>query len=101
MEIHLGSGAAWVERVDATGSMIGPRFLQDVQSFSLDVDFQTKELKGQYQMPLAVGRTGQKTTGKLTFAAVDGRVMSDIVWGVTPATGSLAVAQDEDAEGVL
>lgn len=95
MEVHLGSGVAKLERIDVTGNLIGPRDAQLVQSFALDIDWDMKELYGSYQQPQAIGRGKQKTTGKITFAGVDGRMIADTVFGLVPATGQLTLAVDE------
>lgn len=95
MQINFGAGLVWMERVDVTGSGIGPRALLALQNFQLDFDWTMKELKAQYQMPIAIARSDQKVTGKLTFAAFQARLLSDIMFGVTPAAGQLAAAYAE------
>lgn len=95
MQTNFGPGLCWVERIDQTGSGIGPRQLLALQDFSIDVDWTVKDLRGQYQMALAQARSQQAITGKMTFAAVQGRLLSDIAFGVTPVSGQLATAYAE------
>lgn len=95
MQTQFGPGLAWVERIDVTGSGIGPRTLLALQGMGLDIDWTTKPLKGQYQMPIAIARSDQKITGKLSFAAFQARLISDIMLGVTPAAGQLVAAYAE------
>jgi hypothetical protein len=95
MQTNFGPGFAYLERIDVTGSGIGPRSLLALQDLSFDFDWTTKPLKSQYQMAIAIARSDQKITGKATFAAFQGRIISDICFGVTPATGQLSVATGE------
>lgn len=96
MQVQFGPGAAWVERVDLTGSGIGPRFMGiTMQDLSLDIEWTMKKLMGQFQFPAAIARADAKITGKIRFPETFGRLLSDIVFGTTAATGQLSVAQDE------
>lgn len=95
MQTNFGPGLAWLERIDVTGSGIGPRAVLALQDLSIDIDWTTKELRGQYQMALAIARSEQKVAGKMTFAATQARIISDIIFGTTPVAGQLVAAYAE------
>ena len=95
MQVNFGAGFAFAERIDTTGTGIGPRMFSILHDFNMDADFTTKPLRGQYQMSLAIARGEVKFAGKLSFPASQARLWSDIVFGVTPATGQLLAALDE------
>jgi len=97
MQLSFGSGAAWGERTDVTGSGIGPRQFGVLQDIQIDFDWSDKELYGQLQFPVAIARGQGKITGKAKFAQILGLLYSDIFFGVTPATGQFAVSQLEAA----
>ncbi|WP_207000742.1 hypothetical protein [Trinickia mobilis] len=88
----FGSGALW-----GTASVANPtpsRFggLQDVQ---LDFSATVKELYGQYTFPLTVARGTVKVTGKAKFAQMQGRLLNDLFFGGTSATGQINVSDNE------
>jgi hypothetical protein len=95
MQLSFGSGALWGERLDATGSGIGPRQFGVLQDIQIDFDWTTKELYGQYQFPQAIARGQCKVTGKAKFARILGLLYADLFWGIGAATGQFAVAQNE------
>ncbi|HJU15715.1 MAG TPA: hypothetical protein VJ770_04530 [Stellaceae bacterium] len=95
MQLSFGSGALWGERTDATGSGIGPRQFGVLQDITIDFDWTTKELYGQYQFPQAIARGQCKISGKAKFAQILGLLYSDLFWGITAATGQFAIAQNE------
>jgi hypothetical protein len=96
MQLSFGSGALWGERTDlGLTSGIGPRQFGVLQDISLDFDLTAKELYGQYQFPVAVGRGQGKISGKAKFAQIVGDLYSDIFFGLTPATGQFGIAEYE------
>jgi hypothetical protein len=68
--------------------------LQDV---SVDFSFSTKNLMGQYQFPIAIGRGEAKISGKAKFANIDGAVMSSIFFGNTKTAGQKLWSYNEAA----
>lgn len=96
-QLSFGPGAMWGERIDLTGSGIGPRQFGLMQDVTIDFDFTDKELYGQMQFPAAIARGQGKITGKAKIAQINGLLYSDIFWGLTPATGQFGVAQAEPA----
>lgn len=97
MQLSFGSGAVWGERTDVTGSGIGPRQFGVLQDIEIDFGWTNKELYGQLQFPVAIGRGQGKISGKAKFAQILGLLYSDIFFGVIPATGQFAVSQLEAA----
>src|SRR5215469_4667285 len=97
MQLSFGSGAIWGERTDVIGSGIGPRQFGVLQDVQIDFSWSDKELYGQLQFPVAIARGQAKITGKAKFAQILGLLYSDIFFGLTPATGQLAVSQLEAA----
>src|SRR6516225_3439263 len=69
MQLAFGSGALWGERTDlGTVTGVGPRQFGVLQDIAIDFDWTNKELYGQYQFPVAIGRGQAKITGKAKFA---------------------------------
>lgn len=67
--------------------------LQDV---SFDISFTVKELFGQSQFPLAIGRGTGKITGKANFAQFNAQAYNDLFFGLTnPANSSQITAVAE------
>jgi hypothetical protein len=95
MQLAFGAGALWGERTDQTGSGIGPRQFGVLQDIQIDFDWTAKELYGQYQFPVAIGRGQGKITGKAKFARILGLLYSDLFFGQSAATGQFGVAEYE------
>jgi hypothetical protein len=95
MQLAFGAGALWGERTDQTGSGIGPQQFGVLQDVTIDFDFTTKELYGQFQFPVAIARGQGKIIGKARLARILGRIFADLFWGASPATGGLAVVENE------
>jgi hypothetical protein len=95
MQLAFGAGALWGERTDQTGSGIGPRQFGVLQDIQIDFDWTAKELYGQYQFPVAIGRGQGKITGKAKFAQILGLVFADIFFGQSAAIGQFGIAEYE------
>lgn len=69
-----------------------------IQDFSMDIAASTKELFGQYQLPLLVQRGTMKPTGKAKAAQINAAVFNSIFFGQTTAnTGVMNTSVDESA----
>lgn len=67
-----------------------------LQGCTIDIAFTVKELHGQYQFPIAIGRGTGKITGKADFAQFNAQVFNDLFFGMSnPATGSTRTAVSE------
>jgi hypothetical protein len=96
-QFSFGSGALWAERIDVTGSGIGPRQFGVLQSANVDITFTEKELYGTLQFPVAIARGTGKISGKAKVAEINGLLFSDIFFGQSATTGQFAVSQYEPA----
>lgn len=82
---------------DAYGTAIAaptPIQLGIMQEVSVDFSFDIKELYGQYQFPVAIGRGKGKISGKSKFAQINGLSINTLVFGQTLASGTLAEVID-------
>lgn len=94
MQYSFGSGILYGR---STGSNTPtPVRFGALQGVSLDFAFTTKELYGQYQFPIALGRGNGKITGKADFAQFNAQAFNDLFFGLTnPTTGSVRMAVSE------
>ena len=95
MQLSFGAGVLWGERTDITGSGIGPQDFAILQSVSIDWDWTTRELWGQYQFPVDIARGQGKITGRASFARIFGAIYGDLFFGQNAATGQLVAVRDE------
>lgn len=82
---------------DATGAALAtptPVAFGVLQNASVDFSFDLKELFGQYQFPVAIGRGKGKITGKAQFAQLNGLTLNSLFFGQTMTTGSLGEVID-------
>lgn len=94
-QYSFGSGVLFGTRTDvANATPIRFGALQDV---SIDFSFTLKELHGQYQFPLAVGRGSGKVTGKAKFAQLNGLTLNSLFFGQAQATGQTLTSLTEAA----
>ena len=85
MQFLFGSGVFWGTPLqDASGAAIAvptPVQLGVMQDISIDISFDTKELYGQSQFPVAVGRGKGKMAGKCKVAQINGRALDSLLFG--------------------
>lgn len=94
MQYTFGSGVLYGRSL--TNTPATPVRFGALQNVSLDFAFTTKELYGQYQFPLALGRGTGKITGKAAFAQFNAQAFNDLFFGLSnPATGSVVTAVAE------
>lgn len=84
----FGSGVLLGFRTDI--AVQTPINLGLVQEVTLDLSFDTKELYGQYQFPVAIARGKAKFTGKAKLARVSGLAIGTLFFGITPVAGQIA-----------
>lgn len=91
MQFLFGSGVFWGTPLqDANGNAITnptPVQLGVMQDISIDISFDTKQLYGQSQFPVAVGRGKGKMEGKAKVAQVSGTAINSLVFGQTMTSG--------------
>ena len=93
MIFEFGSGVLLGVRTDlANATPINFGLIQECQ---LDLSFTTKELYGQYQFPVAIGRGQGKMTGKAKMAQISGLAFNSLFFGQSIAAGQLATSFGE------
>jgi hypothetical protein len=96
VQLSFGPGVMYGERVDQTGSGIGPRQFGLMQDVDITFSFTNKDLYGQNQFPAAIARGQGKITGKAKLAQINVLLYSDLFFGLPPDIGaSQTVSQDE------
>lgn len=88
----FGSGTAIAIPAAATAT---PSQFGTMQDISVDFSFTNKELTGQYQFPVAVGRGPAKVTGKAKAATFSANFFNQAFFGATPVVGETATAVGE------
>lgn len=94
MQYSFGSGVLYGRSL--TSATPTPVRFGALQGVSLDFSFTTKELYGQYQFPIALGRGTGKITGKADFAQFNAQAFNDLFFGAgTVADSSVRTAVAE------
>lgn len=94
MQVQFGSGDLWATPLtDYQGNAIAnptPVMFGTLQDISVDISFDTKQLYGQLQFPVAVGRGKGKITGKAKFAQLNGALVNSVIFGQSVSNGILS-----------
>lgn len=94
----FGSGTLWgTPLTNASGNAIAmptPILFGTLQDVSIDISGDTKQLFGQNQFPVAVGRGKAKIQGKSKFAQINGRILNDLFFGQTTTAGMFSDVYD-------
>lgn len=94
MQYSFGSGVLYGRSL--VSNVPTPVRFGALQGVSIDFSFTTKELYGQYQFPIALGRGTGKITGKADFAQFNAQAFNDLFFGLTnPSTGEVRTAVAE------
>lgn len=94
MQYSFGSGVLYGRSL--TNTPATPVRFGGLQEVTIDFTFNVKELYGQYQFPIALGRGTGKITGKAKFAQFNAQAFNDLFFGNSnPATGSVVTAVAE------
>lgn len=98
MQYAFGAGTLFATQLtDAFGAAIAnptPIQFGTLQEVSIDISGDVKELYGQNQFPVAVGRGKVKVAGKAKVASVNGLQFNSIFFGQTLAAGTYAAVYD-------
>lgn len=89
----FGSGVLLGQRTDVANAT--PMNFGLIQDVSIDISFDNKELYGQFQFPVAVGRGKAKVAGKAKMARVSGLMFANLFFGQALTTGQLATSFGE------
>jgi hypothetical protein len=94
MQTAFGAGSLiGTATTDAYGNALAaptPVQFGVLQNVSLDMSFDTKELYGQNQFPVAVGRGKGKIGGKASFAQINGMLLNSLFFGQTMTAGTIS-----------
>jgi hypothetical protein len=72
-----------------------PQQFGTLQDISVDFSFTNKELTGQYQLPVAIGRGPAKVSGKAKAASFSANFFNQVFFGQTPIAGVTNMAVNE------
>lgn len=84
MQVSFGSGSLFAIPSGANPTPVQFGVLQDV---AFDFNFSLKELRGQWQFPVALARGAGKITWKAKFAKLNGAALNNLFFNGTNATG--------------
>lgn len=83
-QLAFGSGSVWGINTAANST---PARFGVTQDMSLDFTATTKPIFGQNNLPVSVAKAALQTKGKITFGQFNGRVINELFFGGTSATG--------------
>jgi hypothetical protein len=89
----FGAGSFW--GITTGSANPTPNRFGALQSASVDFTANNKELFGSYQLPLAVGRGTMKVEGKAQAGQFQGRILSDLFFGISKSIGQTLIADGE------
>ena len=94
----FGSGTLWATPVtDSAGAEIvtpTPVLFGTLQDVSIDVQFESKQLYGQQQFPVAIARGKGRVSGKARFAQISGQMFSSVFFGQSLESGQTSHVYD-------
>ncbi len=95
----FGSGVVFgVPLTNAAGAAVAnatPQRFGILQDISVDMSFTNKELRGQNQFPVAVGRGQGKIAGKAKFGQFNGEIVNGLFFGQTLSVGQQLISDKE------
>ncbi|TXH41838.1 MAG: hypothetical protein E6Q97_36745 [Desulfurellales bacterium] len=98
MQHAFGSGLLYgIPLTDSSGAAISnptPVRFGTLQEVSIDISFDVKQLYGQNQFPVAVGRGKGKLSGKAKFAQLNGALINSLFFGQTLNSGIIKAVND-------
>jgi hypothetical protein len=92
----FGSGVLFGRRTGVTTPT--PVRFGALQECGVDISHSTKELFGQYQFPLAIGRGTAKITGKAKFAQFNAQAFNDLFFGETSVTAGETITAVQEVQ---
>ena len=91
-QYNFGTGGLYLVDASSPAQATQVGVLKDV---SLDISFDTKELRGSYTFPVDVARAGGKIEGSASFAQISGRLINAILGGTQTTAGSTIGSNNE------
>lgn len=95
---QFGSGTLWGVRTDV--GIPTPVKFGALQEVSIDLSSTTKELYAGNQFPVAIARGTGKITGKAKIGQIHGRLLAELFFGGTLATGRPSVIVNNEMQTV-
>jgi len=92
-QLAFGAGALWGISTATTNPT--PVRFGVLQNAALDFSASTKSLFGSNQLPVSVARGAVTISGKAAFAQLTGRLVNDLFFGSTMASGQILVSDSE------
>ena len=92
-QYNFGTGGLYLVDAGSPAQATQVGVLKDV---SLDISFDTKELRGSYTFPVDVARAGGKIEGSASFAQISGRLINAILGG-TQTAGATVIGSNNEA----
>lgn len=89
----FGAGTLW--GVNTSSGTNTPQKFGTLQEVSIEASFNTKELYGSMQFPVAIARGTGKVTGKAKFAQINGEIYNSLFFGANMTTGQILTANAE------
>lgn len=80
-QYNFGTGALFLKNNDANAVNSLPVQVGVIKDISIDVSFDTKELRGSYSFAVDIARAGGKISGKAKFAQISGTLINKIIGG--------------------
>ena len=91
-QLSFGSGSVWGINTAANST---PARFGVTQDISIDFTAATKPIFGQNNLPFSVAKASLQTKGKITFGQLNGRVINELFFGGSSATGQTLVVDSE------
>lgn len=92
-QLAFGSGSVWGINTAANST---PARFGVTQDISLDFTATTKPIFGQNNLPFSVAKASLQTKGKITMGQINGRVINELFFGGSSATGQ-SIAVDSES----
>ena len=90
---QFGAGSLW--GINTSSGTNTPQQFGTVQEVSIEASFNTKELYGSKQFPVAIARGTGKVTGKAKFAQINGDIYNQLFFGANSVSGQVLTANNE------
>ena len=92
-QYNFGTGALYITDSSTPAQTTQVGVLKDV---TIDISVDTKELRGAYQFPVDIARSGGKISGKAKFAQISGRLINAILNG-TQTAGQTVIGSNNES----
>lgn len=92
-QYNFGLGGLYLVDNETPNQATQVGVLKDV---TLDISFDTKELRGSYTFPVDIAKAAGKIEGKAKFAQISGRLINEIIQGTLTA-GATVIGSNNEA----